>query len=270
MASYVHYMFQENSDCLSLALRTAKREYVLLVTLLPIAFLILEIIHVITIINNNPVTEAISVARTVISIIASLAFFWLFLGGLQEYLTKGYRDARSVWWVVQGLEECILFALVAIFQNVTFENDDITTSFWFWAILDVLLCIVVWVILSAGKPKIPDQRWVWWVKSAQLVWISAWLGYRPNDKTFDAATVVTLMVCLLLAYVYYSRSKAWGIAITLVPGLFFAAFLIKNLVNDALAVEWIFLVAMVIALVLYIMVIVRANVGFEEDTLPSI
>ena len=259
-------MFQENTDCLSLALRTAKREYVILVTMLPILFLVMEIIHVVGILNNNAVD--LQTPRTVVSIVASLAFFWLFLGGVREYVAKGYKDVRSIWWIVTGIEECVLFALLAIFQHVEFVPDDIRTSFWFWAILDVLVCLLVWVILSAGKPRIPEQRWLWWVKTGQLIWISAWLGYRPADTTFETATIITLLVCLLLAYVYHSQSRSWGLAITLVPGFFLIAFIFRATIDDIMAVEWIFLSTMVIALILYIVVVVQ--LGFRDDALPSI
>lgn len=266
MGRYVDYMFQENTDCLSLALRTARREYVLLVTILPIVFLVLEIVHVSSIINENPID--LQVPRTVVASITSLAFFWLFLGGVQEYIAKGYRDTRSIWWIVIGLEEFILFALLAVFQYIEYDTKDVSTSFWFWAIIDVLFGILIWIILSAGKPKIPEQRWLWWVKTAQLIWISVWLGYRPSDTRFEGATFVTLMICLFLAYVYYSRSRSWGFAVTLVPGIFLIAFLFRTSINDVMAVEWIFLSTMVIALIMYIVIIMR--LGFEEDGLPSI
>lgn len=267
-------MFNEKSDCLSLALNSAKREYIALVTIIPIAFLLLEIAHVISKINEgeDTVLETIKVFRTVLSVLSSLAFFWLFLGGMQEYIKKGYRDVRSVWWIVQGLEESFLFALLAIFQHTEYDPNDITTSFWFWACIDVLFGIIIWFILSAGKPKIPGQKWVWWIKSAQLIWLTAWLGYRPTNRDFDAATIITLLVCLLLSYIYFSQSsvKTWGILVVLIPGLFLISFIVRSTVLDTLAIEWVYLISMLIAIILYIAVVIRTYIGFDDDVLPSI
>ena len=70
-------MFNEKSDCLSLALNSAKREYIALLTIIPIAFLLLEIAHILSKINEgeDTVLETIKVFRTVLSVLSSLAFF---------------------------------------------------------------------------------------------------------------------------------------------------------------------------------------------------
>ena len=255
-------MLRDNTNCLGKALKTARKDYVALVTIIPICFIIIESLHVFSKLYDNLTIplDTIKTLRTITSIVAAIAFFWLTVGGIVDYMKNGYRDVRSIWWIVQGIEETLLFILLAIYQNVDYNNDNVASSFWFWAGISVVLCIVIWFILSKGKPVIPEQKMMWWIKSAQLIWIGIWLGYKPTDKDFDGATIVILLVTALLTFYYlsYSKNKSmliFGVILTF--GLPAVILISSFLVRNTKIIEWEYLCLLIITGILYIIIAIN-------------
>lgn len=268
-------MLRDNTNCLGKALKTARKDYVALVTIIPICFIIIESLHVFSRIYDNEVVsfDVIKTLRMITSIIASIAFFCLTLGGVVDYIRNGYKDVRSIWWIVQGLEETLLFILLTIYQNIDYNNDNIVSSFWFWAGLTILLGIVIWFILSNGKPIIPEQKMMWWIKSAQLIWIGIWLGYKPANKDFDGATVVILLVTALLAFYYlsYNKNKSmYVLSALLIFGLPAIILISSFSVRNNKTMEWVYLCVLIITGILYISIVVGELVTSAKNKLPAI
>ena len=268
-------MLRDNTNCLGKALKTARRDYVALVTIIPICFIIIECMHVLTRLSDNISIsmDTIKTLRIVICVIAALAFFWLTLGGVVDYMRNGYKDVRSIWWIVQGIEETLLFILLAIYQNVDYKNTNIASSFWFWAGITVIVCIIVWFVLAKGKPVIPEQKMMSWIKSAQLIWIGIWLGYKPTDKEFDVATIVILLVTALLAFYYLSYSKKKSIHIIgtiFIFGLPILILLSSFFVKDTKIVEWTYFCVLLITGILYIIIVIHELIAFSKNKIPTI
>ena len=140
------------------------------------------------------------------------------------------------------------------------NNDNVASSFWFWAGISVVLCIVIWFILSKGKPVIPEQKMMWWIKSAQLIWIGIWLGYKPTDKDFDGATIVILLVTALLTFYYlsYSKNKSmliFGVILTF--GLPAVILISSFFVRNTKIIEWEYLCLLIITGILYIIIVIN-------------
>lgn len=268
-------MLRDNTNCLGKALKTARKDYVALVTIIPICFIIIECLHVISRLYDNSIVsvDTIKTLRIITSSIAAFAFFWLSVGGIVDYIKNGYKDVRSIWWIVQGIEETLLFILLAIYQNVDYKSDNIASSFWFWAGITIVLCIIIWLILSKGKPVIPEQKMMWWIKTAQLIWIGLWLGYKPADKDFDGATIVILLVTALLAFYYlsYKKNKSmYIIGAILTFGLPAVILISSFFVRDAKVIEWEYFSLLLITGILYIGIVINELIASAKNKLPPI
>jgi hypothetical protein len=262
-----------HDNCLGLALKTAKKEYVRFVTIIPICFILIESLHVFSKIHENSISfETIKTLRIIVSCISAAAFFWLTLGGIQEYIKKDGKDVRVIWWIVQGIEETFLFSLLAIYQHIDYDPGNIISSFWFWAGLTVFVCIIVWFILSKGKPVIPEQKWMWWIKTFLLVWISIWAGYKPADKDFDAATIVILLMTGIITFYCFSIAKLYTyiIGFILTFGLPAAILITSIFTKENKTVEWVYFVLLVVTGLLYLSIVIMESISTDEIKLPPI
>ena len=212
----------KNTNCLLKAMSLMSPKYSATIAILPLVFLILELIKVIYELwipdKYADASDTIRNWRIILSSITSALFLLIAFGGAIKYSEKEslYND-MAVWWIIEGIAGFGAFLTLAVFQYKDFPaGGEIYESVWFWFGMIWLISFLCWVALTRGRLKLPDDHIWLTIKIVALIIIGFWLGYRPADTKYDNASFVIFTVIIILAFMFVSRkykvkdsNKSW-------------------------------------------------------------
>lgn len=200
----------QNKNCLVTAFQISSPKYAATLAVLPLLFLIVELIKVIYELwipdEYSNASDSIKNARVVLSAITSGFFFFFAAGGAVEYSRDNVPETMSIWWIIEGIAGFGAFLTLAIFQWKDFPaGGEIYESVWFWFGMIFFISFLSWAVLSRGKLKLPDDNLWLSIKVIGIIIIGFWLGYRPADTKYDNASFVIFIVMIILAFLFISR-----------------------------------------------------------------
>ena len=264
----------DTDNCLSYAFKIADKKYSALMGILPLVFIIIEMVKLNADIEGNPedVRDGIRTARVVACIIAALLFLYTALGGLSVYIKSEapFRDSRTVWWIASGVEGTLIFIVLAVFQYRDYnDGDPIQESPFFWVIMSLVVGMLTFFILKDtckifGKEKtdgkliaLPDDEKIVSLKLTAIIFFSVWLSYRPANPDFDTAGLIILIVTLVVALIYSlmikNRKKAYVPILVwcVLPVIVIATSFYKQS-GDVETLQYVYLAALIVALLVYL------------------
>lgn len=268
-----------DDNCLGYALKIADKRYSALITILPLIFIVIELIRVNADINNSIVDiyDNIRTARTAACIVSALAFAGLAIGGLVKYIKSKtpFKDSRTIWWIVTGIEGILIFTVLAVFQFRDVKNNaEIYESVFFWIIMSLVVGMLIWFALKGafmslsssvkGKGKlivIPDDEIIVSIKLTAMIAFTIWISYRPTNPKYVDAGAVIVIITLILALVYALMMKGKQVWIplitwTLLPAIVIFTSWYKSDEEGKETLQYVYLVALLIALVVYLGLII--------------
>ena len=270
-----------DDNCLSFALKISDKRYSALIAILPLCFIIVELIKLSGDINGHAadIADGIRVARVVLSIGAAFDFSLLAIGGLVRWLKAPFQDARTIWWMVSGLEGMLAFIVLAVFQYRDFnEGQAIYESVFFWLLIVLAIGFIVWLIFkgvfgctkSSKLIAIDDDQIIISIKLTAAIFFTAWLAYRPANRHYDNAGAVIAIITLLLALVYalvMKKKKAW-ISIfvwTFLPAIVIFTSWYKGDEDNSKTLQYVYLSALILALLIYIGLVVGFLLKYRQN-----
>jgi hypothetical protein len=200
-----------NKNCLLTAMQISSPKYAATLAILPIVFLIVELIKVIYELwipeEYTDASDTIKNTRVVLSVITSAFFLFFAAGGAVEYSVRDHvPETMSIWWIIEGIAGFGAFLVLAIFQWKDFPaGGEIWESVWFWFGMIFFISFLSWAVLSRGKLRLPDDNLWLSIKIIGLIIIGFWLGYRPADTKYDNASFIIFVVMIILAFLFISR-----------------------------------------------------------------
>ena len=267
-----------DDNCLSFAFKISDKRYSALIAIMPILFIIVELIKLSGDINNHAadMADGIRIARVVLCIGAAFVFSLLAIGGLVKWLNSPFEDARTIWWMVSGLEGMLAFIVLAVFQYRDFHGEQaIYESVFFWLLIVLAVGFIVWLILkgvfgctkSSKLIAIDDDQIIISIKLTAALIFSAWLAYRPAALQYDTAGAVILILTLILALAYaliQKNRESWIYitAWTLLPVIVIFTSWYKGDEDNSKTLQYVYLGALILALVGYIALLVEPIYGF--------
>ena len=275
----------KNTNCLLKAMSLMSPKYAGTLAILPLIFLIIELVKVIYDLwipdEYANASDNIRNWRIVLSSITSALFLLIAVGGAIKYSSnEPLFKTMAIWWIIEGIAGFGAFLTLAVFQYKDFPTGgEIYESIWFWFGMIWLISFLCWAALSGGKLKLPDDHLWMTIKIIGLIVIGFWLGYRPADTKYDNASFVIFTVMIILAYLFVSRKYKvkdgykswWYTAVTLwfvLPIILIIFSFWKQGDNDTLG--YIYFSALILTIIAYIIEVgayfVRGfNLIKEED-----
>lgn len=262
-----------DDNCLGYALKIADKRYSALITVLPLVFIIIELARLNADINGNiaDISDNIKTARTVACIVAALLFAGLAVGGLAKYVKSStpFKDSRTIWWIVTGVEGILIFTILAVFQFRDFKNNaDIYESVFFWITMSLVAGMLIWFALKGAfttssvpnKNKllaIPDDEIIVSIKLTAMIAFTIWISYRPTNPKYVDAGAVIIIITLILALVYalmMKKKQVWIplIVWTLLPAIVIFTSWYKSDEEGKETLQYVYLTALIISLVVYL------------------
>lgn len=259
-----------DDNCLSFALKISDKKYSALIAVLPLCFIIVELIKLSGDINGHAadIADGIRIARVVLSIGAAFDFSLLALGGLLKWLKSPFQDARTIWWMVSGLEGMLAFIVLAVFQYRDVKTGQaVYESVYFWLLIVLAVGFICWLILKGvfgcSKQKkliaIDDDQIIISIKLTAAIFFTAWVAYRPANKDYELAGAITAIITLILALAYAlimknKKGKFWLPLLiwTLLPVVVIFTSWYKGDADNAQTLQYVYLAALILALVVYL------------------
>ena len=259
----------KDTNCLLKAMELMSPKYSSLLAILPLIFLIVELIKVIYELwfpkDYASAYYSIRNWRIVLSSLTAFFFLLFIVGGVVNYSGgEAMLKRMSVWWIVEGIAGFGSFLTLAIFQYKDFPaGGDIYESIWFWFGMIWFVSFICWGILTKGKLTLPDDNLWLTIKIIGFIIVVFWLGYRPASTKYENASFVILVVMVILAYLFASRQYKvkdsnkyyWYTAISVwfalpVVLIFFSFW--KSGTNDDKTLGYIYFTAILISILAYI------------------
>lgn len=261
-----------DDNCLSFALNIADKKYSNLLVILPLCFIIVELIKLIGDINGNAsdMSDGIRIARVVLCIGAAVDFSLLAVGGLVKWLKTPFEDARIIWWMVCGIEGMLAFIVLAVFQYRDFNDGQaIYESVFFWLLIILVVGFIILLILKGvfGCKKcsklivIEDDQKIISIKLTAAVFFAVWLAYRPAAAQYDTAGAVILILTLILAMAYGLIMKKVNALFslfvwTLLPAIVIFTSWYKGDEDNSKTLQYVYLSALILSLIGYIILLI--------------
>jgi hypothetical protein len=262
-------MKPQNKNCLLTAMQISSPKYAATLAILPIVFLIVELIKVIYELwipdEYEDVVQAIRNWRVVLSSITSALFLFFAAGGAVEYsVHDNVPETMSIWWIIEGIAGFGAFLTLAIFQWKDFPaGGEIYESVWFWFGMIFFISFLSWAVLSRGKLRLPDDNLWLSIKVIGLIIIGFWLGYRPSDTKYDNASFVIFIVMIILAFLFISRrtktnngkESHWymALAVWFVIPILLIIFSFWKSDSDDNTLGYVYFIALILAILAYVL-----------------
>lgn len=267
----------DKQNCFTFAIKIADKKYSVFMGLLPLVFIIIELIKLNADIEgtSSDIVEGIKTSRVIASVFAAILMAYTALGGLSQYIQSDapFRDSRIVWWIASGIEGTLIFIVLAVFQFREYnDGQPVYESPFFWVVMSLVVGMISFFLLKDtcglfGRNRtdgkliaISDDEKIISFKLTACIIFSVWLGYRPANPDFDTAGVVILISTLVVALLYSLMIKddkrayipiiVWSIA----PIIVIASSFYKS-TDDIKTLQYVYMVALIVAILIYLAMI---------------